>query len=75
MYCNYKFLLFISLLFLAKCANEKVCRNPKGTAVDWYVIFFMPKSASSDGEIHYGYFDNISSSLKYYLYEESTFPP
>ena len=75
MYCNYKFFLFISLLFFANCANEKVCRNPKGTAVDWYVIFFMPKSASSDGEIHYGYFDNTSSSLKYYLYEESTFPP
>jgi len=35
----------------------------------------MPQSASSDNQIHYAYFDNTLSSLQYYLYAESTFPP
>ena len=68
-------LIIISSLFLMKCATDKVCRNPSGTEVDWYVIFFMPQTASSDNKIHYGYFDNTQKSLNYYLYEESTFPP
>ena len=68
-------LIIISSLFLMKCATDKVCRNPSGTEVDWYVIFFMPQTASSDNKIHYGYFDNTQRSLNYYLYEESTFPP
>ena len=67
--------IIISYLFLIKCATDKVCRNPSGTEVDWYVIFFMPQTASSDNKIHYGYFDNTQKSLNYYLYEESTFPP
>ena len=75
MHSNWQFLLIISLLFFSNCSNEKVCRNPNGTAVDWYVIFFLPRTSSSDGEIYYAYFDNTSSSLKYYLYEESSFPP
>ena len=56
-------------------STDKVCRNPSGSEVDWYVIFFMPKSASSDKQIHYAYFDNTLNSLQYYLYEETTFPP
>ena len=67
--------LFLSLLFFSNCSTDKVCRNPKGSEVDWYAIFFMPKSASSDHEIHYAYIDNTLSSLQYYKYEESTFPP
>ncbi len=66
--------IFFSLLF-SMDSTDKVCRNPKGTEVDWYVIFFMPQSASSDNQIHYAYFDNTLSSLQYYLYAESTFPP
>ncbi len=66
--------IFFSLLFSID-STDKVCRNPKGTEVDWYVIFFMPQSASSDNQIHYAYFDNTLSSLQYYLYAESTFPP
>ena len=72
---NITFILFF-FLFISKInSTDKVCRNPKGTEVDWYVIFFMPKSASSDNQIHYAYFDNTLNSLQYYLYEESTFPP
>ena len=68
-------LIFLCLLFSINCASDKVCRNPKGVEVDWYVIFFMPQSASSDGQIYYGYIDDTLSSLVYYKYEESTFPP
>ena len=68
-------LLFFSTLFFSNCYSNKVCRNTKGEEVDWYVIFFMPKSASSDNEIHYAYIDNTLKSLEYYKYEESTFPP
>ena len=67
--------IIISSLFIMNCAIDKVCRNPSGTEVDWYVIFFMPQTASSDNKIHYGYFDNTQKTLNYYLYEESTFPP
>jgi hypothetical protein len=35
----------------------------------------MPRSVSSDNQIYYVYFDNTLSSIEYYLYEESTFPP
>ena len=70
------FILFLILsLFFQIYSIDKVCRNPKGTEVDWYAIFFMPKSASSDKQIHYAYFDNTLNSLQYYLYEESSFPP
>ena len=66
--------IFLSLFF-SIISTDKVCRNPNSIEVDWYVIFFMPQSASSDNQIHYAYFDNTLSSLQYYLYEESTFPP
>ena len=56
-------------------STEKVCRNPNDVEVDWYVIFFMPKSASSDKQIHYAYFDNTLNIQQYYLYEETSFPP
>ena len=62
-------------LFSINCSTEKVCRNQKGTEVDWYVIFFMPQTASTDNKIHYAYIDNTQKSLSYYLYEESSFPP
>ena len=69
------FLLSFSLIIFSNCALNKVCRNTKGTEVDWYVIFFMPRSASSDNEIYYAYIDNSLTDLEYYKYEESTFPP
>ena len=71
----FKSLLFSLLIFSAICSTNKVCRDPSGKEVDWYSIFFMPQSASSDGEIHYGYFDPSMSALKYYKYDEGTFPP
>lgn len=69
------FLIPLTLFIFSKCSTEKVCRNTKGEVVDWYAIFFMPRSVSSDNQIYYAYFDNTLSSLEYYLYEESTFPP
>ena len=71
----FKSLLFSLLIILASSSTNKVCRNPSGKEVDWYAIFFMPQSASSDGAIHYGYFDPSLSSLQYYKYDESNFPP
>ena len=68
-------ILILGLIFSMNCSSDKVCRNPKGVEVDWYVVFFMPKSASSDGEIYYAYIDDTLQSLVYYKYEESTFPP
>ena len=67
--------IFCSLLFFSNCVSDKVCRNTNGVEVDWYAIFFMPRSVSSDNEIHYGYIDNTLKELQYYKYEESTFPP
>jgi len=67
--------LFFSLLYISNCYSNKVCRNTKGEEVDWYVLFFMPRSASSDNQIYYAYIDNTLKSLEYYKYEESTFPP
>ena len=72
---KYGFLIFMALVFFSNCSDEKVCRNTKGQVVDWYAIFFMPRSVSSDNQIYYAYLDNTMSSLEYYLYEESTFPP
>ena len=68
-------IILSTLLLLSICSDEKVCRNTKGQAVDWYAIFFMPRSVSSDNLIYYAYYDNTLSSMEYYLYEESTFPP
>ena len=72
---NHIFAIILFILFFQIYSTDKVCRNPKGAEVDWYVIFFMPTSASSDGQIHYAYFDNTLNTLNYYLYEESSFPP
>ena len=72
---NHIFAIIFFILFFQIYSTDKVCRNPKGAEVDWYVIFFMPTSASSDGQIHYAYFDNTLNTLNYYLYEESSFPP
>ena len=67
-------ILLFTLIFHIK-TTDKVCLNPAGAEVDWYVIFFMPQSASSDNQIHYAYFDNTLNALQYYLYAESSFPP
>ena len=69
-----KFVLFF-ILFFQVYSIDRVCKNPKNSPVDWYVIFFFPKSISSDNQIHYAYIDNTMSSLQYYKYEESSFPP
>ena len=59
-----KFVVEAILIFLVSCSNNKVCRNPEGKEVDWYVIFFMPSSISSDKQIHYEYFDKSLIHLK-----------
>ena len=68
-------LLFSLLILFASCSTNKVCRSPTGKEVDWYAIFFMPQSISTDGAIHYGYFDPSLSALEFHKYDESTFPP
>ena len=68
-------LLFSLLILFASCSTNKVCRSPTGKEVDWYAIFFMPQSVSTDGAIHYGYFDPSLSALEFHKYDESTFPP
>ena len=70
-----KFILYFILFFLVTCKTNKVCRNPNGEEVDWYAIFFMPSSISSDGKINYGYFDPYTNNLKFYEYNEENFPP
>lgn len=69
------FILITNNFSFINSYTEKVCRDTSGNPVYWYALFFFPKSASSDKEIHYGYFDPTINILKYYLYEESTFPP
>ena len=70
-----KNILISILIIYSSCATNKVCRNPSGKEVDWYAIFFMPASASTDGSINYGYFDQTLSSLSFYKYDVNTFPP
>ena len=71
----FKSLLISLLIILSSCSTNKVCRSPSGKEVDWYTIFFMPQSVSTDGAIHYAYYDPSLSSLEYYKYDEGTFPP
>ena len=68
-------LIYSALLICSTCITNRVCRDPGGNEVDWYSIFLMPASVSSDGSINYGYFDSSLSDLKFYIYDESTFPP
>ena len=70
-----KIFLFSLLILLSSCGASRVCRNPSGKEVDWYTIFFMPASASSDGAIHYAYYDPTLGGLQYYKYDVNTFPP
>ena len=70
-----KALIYSSLFVLTLCSTNRVCRDPAGKEVDWYSIFLMPKSTSNDGSLNYGYFDPSLNSLKFYKYDESTFPP
>ncbi len=70
-----KSFLFSLLLLSISSTTNKVCRSPSGKEVDWYAIFLMPQSASSDGAIHYGYFDPNLNSLEFHKYEQGSFPP
>ena len=47
-----KTLIYSYLVILASCIANKVCRDPSGKEVDWYSIFLMPKSLSSDGSLN-----------------------
>ena len=71
----FKPLIFSALFLLTLSTTNKVCRNPSGKEVDWYSLFFMPASASSDGQIYYGYYDPTMSNIQYYKYDVNTFPP
>ena len=64
----FKPLIFSALFLLTLSTTNKVCRNPSGKEVDWYSLFFMPASASSDGQIYYGYYDPTMSNIQYYKY-------
>ena len=68
-------IILLILFILSFCSKKRVCRNPSGQEVDWYAIFFMPKSVSKDGEMHYAYFDPSLNALKYYKYNINEFPP
>ena len=70
-----KLISFSLLILFSSCNTNRVCLNPSGKEVDWYAIFFMPASASSDAAIHYGYFDPNVSNLQFYKYDVNTFPP
>lgn len=70
-----KKIIFSALLIFISCSPKKVCLNPSGQEVDWYVIFLMPASISDDKEIHYGYFEPGFNSLQYYKYDQNLFPP
>ena len=67
--------LFFLLSLLTFTSPSKKCMDPNGNAVDWYAVFLFPENSSSDNTLSYGYFDSSSSSMKYYTYSESTFPP
>ena len=69
-----KIIIFLLVIFSVYAAN-RVCRDPSGKEVDWYSIFFMPVSISTDGIIDYAYFDPTRDELDYYKYDENTFPP
>ena len=69
------FWIYSTLLIFASSAINRVCRDPSGKEVDWFSIFLMPTSSSTDGSINYGYFDSSISDMQFYKYEESTFPP
>ena len=71
---NISFTISLIIISLISC-KDKVCRNHNGVEVDWYAIFFFPLSISPDSEIHYAYIDDTMSSLQYYKYDQSTFPP
>ena len=70
-----KALIYSVLLIFTSCTTNRVCRDPAGKEVDWYSIFLMPTSVSSDASINYGYFDSTLSDLEFYKYDENTFPP
>ena len=69
------FLIYSALLVFTSCNTNIVCRDPSGKEVDWYSIFLMPASVSSDNSINYGYFDSSLSDLQFYKYDENNFPP
>lgn len=71
--------LFINILTqddfsASKKAKSKVCLSPEKTEVDWFVIFLFPETSNKSAKLSYGYFDNNSSKLSYYTYDEATFP-
>ena len=51
-----------------------MCVNPEGKEVDWFVAFLYPSTSNKKANLSYGYFDNTTTSLKYYEYSDATFP-
>lgn len=75
-----KHLIFsLICLFLLKDTESKTttfdCQSPENKKVEWYVIFLFPSTASKSKTLSYGYFDNLSKDLKYYKFENDSFPP
>jgi hypothetical protein len=74
-----KMFSLISVLILVLCSlcqskPGKICQNPSGKNVDWYVVFLFPETATQERELYYGYFDATSTEMAYYKYADSSFP-
>jgi deoxyribonuclease-2 len=74
---NVLILLSILNLSLIQINSQtlETCIGIKGNPVDWYLILLYPENSSPSGKLSYGYFDNNSQNIEYYLYDNVTFPP
>jgi deoxyribonuclease-2 len=66
--------MILVLLSLSESKTGKICQNPSGKNVDWYIVLLFPETATKERGLYYGYFDNTSTELAYYKYEDSSFP-
>lgn len=69
------FICSINLNSIETKDDNHVCLDPNGREVDWYVILLFPRSSEKSRILSYGYYDNSSTSLKYYQYDKNSFPP
>jgi hypothetical protein len=63
-------LAYISIFTTAK----KVCVNPEGKEVDWFVVFLFPETSNKNVKLSYGYYDDSLTNMKYVEYSDKTFP-
>ena len=77
---NFKIYLILLSLFLTinltnTTVTKETCIDPEGKQVDWYIILLFPRKSDENQNINYGYFDENSTTLKYYEYSKENFPP